>query len=133
MCGASAQPFSWKALRGSMGSALRVPVAQFPRVDDALLALDASGTHIIAAIPRDGRDPDEMSWTGRVAVVLGGEGAGLSDHLLEQCDELVTIPMHAPVESLNVAVAGAILVYAARRARLLQDAAPRALSGSRMP
>jgi TrmH family RNA methyltransferase len=50
-------------------------------------------------------------------LLIGGEGSGLSDADVRQADELVTIPMAEPVESLNVAVAGAILVYAARRQR----------------
>ena len=55
--------------------------------------------------------------SGRVALLIGGEGSGLTDADIRQADELVTIPMAEPVESLNVAVAGAILVYAARRKR----------------
>lgn len=113
----SANPFSWKALRGSMGSALRLPVSAGL---DALAALDSlhrTGVRTIAAVPRDGQDPDAVDWTGSVAVVLGGEGPGLSDEVVAQCRERVTIPMAPRVESLNVAVAGAILVYAARRGR----------------
>jgi TrmH family RNA methyltransferase len=116
--GGSANPFSWKALRGSMGSALRLPVSAGL---DALAALDSlhrNGVRTVAAVPRDGQDPDAVDWTGSVAVVLGGEGAGLSDDVVAQCRERVTIPMAPRVESLNVAVAGAILVYAARRQRL---------------
>jgi tRNA G18 (ribose-2'-O)-methylase SpoU len=48
---------------------------------------------------------------------VGGEGPGLPHDLVERCDERVTIPMAPQVESLNAAVAGALLVYAARRQR----------------
>ena len=72
----------------------------------------------IAAVPRDGLDPDTMDWGGRIGIVLGGEGPGLPDAVIARCSARVTIPMAPRVESLNVAVAGAILVYAARRARL---------------
>jgi tRNA G18 (ribose-2'-O)-methylase SpoU len=54
----------------------------------------------------------------RAKSVILIEGAGLDPELVSQCDERVTIPMASPVESLNVAVAGAILIYAARRQRL---------------
>jgi TrmH family RNA methyltransferase len=117
VCGASASPFSWKAVRGSMGSILRVRIAAEPTIDAAVSCIRKHGGRIVAAVPRDGRDPDTASWRGRVALLIGGEGSGLSDADVRRADELVTIPMAKPVESLNVAVAGAILVYAARRQR----------------
>ena len=117
VCGASANPFSWKALRGSMGSALRLPVVSGRRVDEALQDARASGARTIATSPRSGRDPDDIDWSGRVALFLGGEGPGLPDAVAAACDERVTIPMAAAVESLNVAVAAGILIYAARRKR----------------
>jgi TrmH family RNA methyltransferase len=118
VCGASAHPYGWRALRGSMGSGLRMAVTRFADLTRAMDALNASSTRTIAAVPRDGLDPDDVSWTGRVAIVLGGEGPGLSQREIDQSDALVTIPMQPPVESLNVAAAGAILAYAARRQRL---------------
>jgi TrmH family RNA methyltransferase len=117
VCGASASPFSWKAVRGSMGSVLRLPVAAGLTVEAAVSCIRKHDGRIVAAVPRDGRDPDSVSWRGRVALLVGGEGAGLSDAAARLADDLVTIPMAEPVESLNVAVAGAILVYAARRQR----------------
>jgi TrmH family RNA methyltransferase len=117
VCGASASPFSWKAVRGSMGSILRLPVVAGLTIDAAVSCIRKHGGHIVAAVPRHGRDPDAVSWRGRVALLIGGEGSGLTDADIRQADELVTIPMAEPVESLNVAVAGAILVYAARRKR----------------
>lgn len=117
VCGVSASPFSWKALRGSMGSALRLPIAHGLDTSDALNCAKRAGARTVAAVPRGGRGPDDINWSGRVALLVGGEGPGLSDDLVAQCDERVTIPMTPPVESLNVAVAGAILLYAARRQR----------------
>ena len=118
VCGTSANPFSWKALRGSMGSTLRLPVATGVGVTSALRCASASGARTIASVPRGGRDPDAIDWTGHVVLLLGGEGPGLDESIGSQCDDRVTIPMAASVESLNVAVAGAILVYAARRQRV---------------
>lgn len=118
VCGASASPFSWKAVRGSMGSVLRLPVCAGLTADEAMQCMRTHGVRVIAAAPRGGRDPDAINWRGRVALVVGGEGPGLSDDLRQAADDLVTIPMAAPVESLNVAVAAAILVYASRRQRV---------------
>jgi TrmH family RNA methyltransferase len=118
ICGRSANPFSWKALRGSMGSALRLPVLGGMAPDAALACMTAAGLRTIAAVPRGGQDPDAVDWRGRVGLLLGGEGPGLPEEIARTCESRVTIPMAAPVESLNVAVAAAILVYAARRQRL---------------
>ena len=118
VCGASASPFSWKAVRGSMGSILRLPVCAGLTADEAIRCMRTHSGRIVATAPRGGREPDAIDWRGRVALVVGGEGPGLSEDLLQAADDLVTIPMAAPVESLNVAVAAAIVVYAARRQRL---------------
>ena len=74
----------------------------------------------VAAVARGGDDPDAIDWTGSTGLLLGGEGPGLSDEVADACDARVTIPMAEPVESLNVAVAGAILIYAARRQRAIR-------------
>jgi TrmH family RNA methyltransferase len=118
VCGMSANPFSWKALRGSMGSALRLPVVHSLGADAALATMRNAGLRSVAAVARDGSDPDAIDWSGAVGLLLGGEGPGLSEAVVAACEERVTIPMAAAVESLNVAVAGAILVYAARRQRI---------------
>jgi TrmH family RNA methyltransferase len=115
--GASANPFSWKAIRGSMGSALRMPVVGGMATASVMTCLRSGGVRRVAAVPRGGEDPDTIDWRGRVALIMGGEGAGLPDEVTQDCDALVSIPMAARVESLNVAAAGAILVYAARRSR----------------
>lgn len=117
VCGASANPFSWKAVRGSMGSVLRLPIVAGVKTPDVLLSMKASRMRVVAAVARGGAEPETVDWSGKVGIVLGGEGPGLSDDVLASCEARVTIPMAPHVESLNVATAGAILVYAARRQR----------------
>lgn len=117
VCGASASPFSWKALRGSMGSVLRLPIAAGLTTHQAFTLMRKSGVRTVAAVPRGGQDPDAIDWRGTVGLLLGGEGPGLTDEAIALCDARATIPMAGGVESLNVATAGAILVYAARRQR----------------
>jgi TrmH family RNA methyltransferase len=116
--GESANPFSWKAVRGSMGSVLRLPVARSLSIDPVFEEIRRENVKAIAAVPRQGVDPDGVDWSGRVALLLGGEGTGLGDRVIAESDERVTIPMEPPVESLNVAASAAIIIYAARRARL---------------
>lgn len=117
-CGGSANPFSWKAVRGSMGSVLRLPTVGGLSLAETLSQLESARVRPVAAIPRGGADPDAIDWRGNVAVLLGGEGGGLPDDVVAQCVDRVSVPMAPPVESLNVAAAAAVLVYAARRQRL---------------
>jgi 23S rRNA (guanosine2251-2'-O)-methyltransferase len=69
-------------------------------------------------VPRGGDTPEDIDWRGPVGLVVGGEGPGLGDDVMAQCSARATIPMASTVESLNVAVAGGILIYAARRQRM---------------
>jgi TrmH family RNA methyltransferase len=117
VCGTSAHPFSWKAVRGSMGSVLRLPVASNVKAEVLLACARTFGVRAIASVPRGGTAPEAVDWSGRVLIFVGGEGPGLTGDVIAACDDRVTIPMQAPVESLNVAVAGALLVYEARRQR----------------
>lgn len=115
--GSSADPFGWKALRGSMGSALRFPI---DTASSALAAFDDArrrGCHVVATTPHGGRSLFEADYTGPTAIVVGGEGHGLDPAILASADERVMVPMESPVESLNTAVTAALLLYEARRQR----------------
>ena len=116
--GSTADPFGWKALRGSMGSALRLPVLRQIRPADAVDEARRRGCRIVATVPRGGRSPYELDLGGPVAVLIGGEGQGLAAALVDVADEKVSVPMQSPVESLNAAVTAALIVYEARRQRL---------------
>jgi RNA methyltransferase, TrmH family len=113
---ATADPFGWKALRGAMGSAFRVPVAR-SRIEPALEAARACGARVFATVPRDGTPLPACDLRGPSAIVLGSEGGGLPAAWLAASDERLTIPMRGQVESLNVAVAAALVLYEASRQR----------------
>jgi TrmH family RNA methyltransferase len=115
--GGSANPFGWKALRGSMGSALRLPIASEVTAEDAIAEATQHGCRIVAAVPRDGRPLFDVDLTAAIHLLIGGEGQGLPASLADAADDRVTIPMQAPVESLNAAVTAALIVYEARRQR----------------
>lgn len=121
-CGASADPFGWKALRGSMGSALRLPIARAPATGEALGAMRAHGISLVATAPDAPTAFDRYTWKGPTAILLGSEGGGLPAEVADACDARVAIPMRSPVESLNVAVTAALLVYEARRQRATRPA-----------
>jgi TrmH family RNA methyltransferase len=115
--GQSADPFGWKALRGSMGSALRLPIAVHARADDAVAEARRHGCRIVAASPKGGHSLFDADLIGPVAILVGAEGAGLPESARAAAELNVTIPMAPPVESLNAAVAAALLLYEARRRR----------------
>ena len=119
--GGSANPFGWKALRGSMGSALRLPIASEVTAEEAIADARRHGCRIVAAVPRDGRSLFAVDLTGPVHLLIGGEGQGLPASLTDAADERVTIAMQPPVESLNAAVTAALIVYEARRQRTTND------------
>jgi TrmH family RNA methyltransferase len=117
VAGRSADPFGWKALRGSMGSALRLAIERQPGAGAAQAWLRSRGCRIVAAVPRGGVPLFDSRLVGRLAIFIGGEGSGLPPTVVDTADERVTIPMDAPVESLNAAVATALIVYEACRQR----------------
>jgi len=114
IAGASADPYGWKALRGSMGSALRLPIVVKP---EPLPSIDRRRCRVVATVARGGRSVFETDLTGGVAILVGSEGSGLPPAVVDGADERVTIPMQAPVESLNAAVTAAVMLYEARRPR----------------
>lgn len=117
LAGASVDPWGWKTLRASMGSVFRLPVVRNSDAMEACRQLRDAGVRLIASVPRGGESPERVPLTGDVALLLGGEGAGLTPSLVDVADERLSIPMSGAVESLNVAVAAALVVYEARRQR----------------
>jgi TrmH family RNA methyltransferase len=117
LTGESADPWSWKALRAAMGSTFRLPVAVDPEPAHALRALREAGVQLMATTPRDGTSMYDSDLRAPTAVIFGGEGSGLDATWIDAADAILRVPMRPPVESLNVAVATALVVYEAARQR----------------
>jgi TrmH family RNA methyltransferase len=111
--GGSADPLGWKALRAAMGSAFRLPVARLDDPADLLHRVRARGLQVVVLEPDGGVAPAAVDLTAPTCLVLGGEGRGVPAAVLAGADARVRLPMRPPVESLNVAVAGALALYAA--------------------
>lgn len=111
-----ADPFAWKALRGSMGSAFRLPHVRRIPVDDALDRLESRGVALVAAVA-DGLAYDAADLRGPVALLLGPEGSGLPAEVERRASIRIGVPMQRPVESLNVGVAAGVLLFEAARQR----------------
>ena len=116
--GGSADPFGWRALRGAMGSSFRLPVTTIDDIKPLVEDVRARGIPVVAAVPRGGTGMYEADLTGPRLVLLGQEGAGLSQDVGANADVCISVPMRREVDSLNVAVAAALIIYEARRQSL---------------
>ncbi len=104
-----------KALRASAGSVFRVPVVSASAEEVA--GLKARGVRLVAAVGVGGDWVKDGDFVGGVGVMIGNEGAGLPAEWLAMANARVTIRCPGPVESLNAAIAGSLLLYEASRQR----------------
>lgn len=100
--------------RASAGAVAYVPVATVPNLARAVELLKAAGFWTYAA-DMGGQNLPESELSGRIAIVMGGEGSGVSRLLKERCDGALSIPQFGHIDSLNVSVAAGVLMYELRR------------------
>jgi RNA methyltransferase, TrmH family len=114
----SVDPYSPKVVRASMGSFFRVPfliVRQSP--EEILQELRSRGYRVWAAAAQGQKTIWEVESFDAAAVLFGQEGGGLPEEWAAQADEVLTIPMTPPIDSLNVAMAAGLIVYEGFRRR----------------
>ncbi len=110
LTGNCADPFGPKAVRASMGACFRLPVWKGERGAVAGL-LKVSGIPLYAtALRKDTEDVRQVDMT-KAAVVIGSEGRGISEEMLDLCEKSLKIPMEEKCESLNAAVAAAVVLW----------------------
>jgi TrmH family RNA methyltransferase len=109
--------FNPKVIRAAAGSLFRLPVLRMT-MGEALEKLRAAGAAILATSSHKGTPIYEAELTGPCAVFIGAEGAGISKDLIAAADEVIAIPHAGQAESLNAAVAAAIILYEAARQRI---------------
>lgn len=123
-----ADPLYRRSVRVSMGTVLQVPWTRLPEWHEAAPILHDAGFEIAAlALSDDAVSLEDYAAAApdRVALVLGSEGDGLSRRALAAADRIVTIPMLHGVDSLNVASASAVALWALRSPRARSQAGPR--------
>ena len=113
----SVHPNHPRALRASAGSLLRLPVAVRSGVGELDRRLAPLFPTWAALEPRGGADLFGHAFAGALVVALGAEGGGLSPAVRRRADLAITIPLAPAVESLNVAVAAAVVLFEIRRQR----------------
>lgn len=99
--------------RISMGASERVPVIQM-NVFDAIKKLKDAGIRVVG-VHMDGNPYYKTDLKGDVAIIVGSEDKGISPRLLDRCDVIASIPMETGLDSLNVSVAGAIIMFEKQR------------------
>lgn len=112
-----ADPFYRRSVRVSMGTVLQVPWTRLPEWPEASGILRSHGFHIaVLALADDAVSLEDFAVDApeRLALVMGSEGDGLSRAALAAADTVVTIPMSGGVDSLNVAAASAVAIWALR-------------------
>ena len=118
---ASVDPYNSKCVRSSAGSLFHLPIVLGVSVSQAIAELRAAGLAVLAA---DGSatlgldDLDRAGWLGQpTAWLFGNEAWGLPADLVAQADEAVSVPIYGQAESLNLAAAAAVCLYASARAQ----------------
>jgi TrmH family RNA methyltransferase len=117
---ASVDPYNGKCVRASAGSLFHLPLVTGVPLDTAVSALRGAGLRILAADARGGRTLDELTpaeLAAPTAWIFGNEAWGMPAALLALADESVAVPIYGRAESLNLATAAAVCLYACARAQ----------------
>lgn len=107
----SVDPYSPKVLRATMGSIFNLRLHRQLDAGDLMATLKANQFNIVGTALEDSMPLSALNQDSPLAICFGNEGNGLSDTVLEACDQKIRIPMSADAESLNVAVACGIVLY----------------------
>lgn len=114
-CGDSCDPYNPKAVRAAMGATFRVPFAQYRDAAAFVRDLVSRGYRVHAAVCDGNKTVGNCSFEGKNAFVIGNEGHGISDAVLKECTDRITIPMRGETESLNAAVAASVIMWEASK------------------
>lgn len=113
----TSDPFSPKSLRGAMGSAFRLPIWTGPTYEKMIEWCRKQKIDTVCADAEAPTSHTAFDWTRAIALIMGPESTGLTDAETSSATQIVRIPMHGAVESLNVSVAAGILLFEAARQR----------------
>ena len=106
------------AIKTSAGALNYVPVCREKNLVNVVKFLKTSGYKVVGASEKSSVNYTKVDYTGPVALILGAEDKGISNDLLKLCDDFVSIPEFGNINSLNVSVAGGVMMYEVVRQRL---------------
>jgi 23S rRNA (guanosine2251-2'-O)-methyltransferase len=119
------------AVKASAGTIEHLAVSQVTNVVGFLKTAKKAGSWVYGASGEAASSYLDLDLTGRLVLVFGAEGRGLRPLVARTCDALASIPMEKPVESLNVSVAAALVLFEARRQRSAAELAGRGVAPAR--
>lgn len=102
-------------MKTSVGAVNNIPICMVTNLKQALDKLKKEGYWIIGTDMTDSVDYKELDYRGKVVLVIGNEGNGISKLIRKECDFIARIPMYGKVNSLNASVAAALMIYEAVR------------------
>jgi RNA methyltransferase, TrmH family len=106
-----------KVVRATAGSLFRLPHVWNAPSDQVFQTMRGAGISVVGTSPSAIDDIDAWDWRRPTALVIGNEGSGLSEEELHMCDRVLKIPQNTAVQSLNSAIAAAIVLYEASKQR----------------
>ena len=98
-------------MKTSAGAVENVKIAQVVNIADVLDELKENGFWVVGTKMESDTDYRDIDYTGKVALVIGNEGNGMSNLVSKKCDYIAKIPMYGKVNSLNASVAAGIMIY----------------------
>ena len=109
-----------KVVRASAGSVFRLPCVWDVAPNNLVATFRTAGIPLIGTSPHVTETIDAWNWLSKTALLIGNEGRGLGNDDLHHCDKVLKIPLHPPVESLNSAIAAAVILYESFKQRGLR-------------
>ena len=129
---ASVDPYNGKCVRASAGSMFHLSVVAGARLEETVAALREAGLRVVAADGRAASGLDDPETSARLAAptawLFGNEAWGLPPELLDLADESIAVPIYGRAESLNLATAAAVCLYASARAQRFKGVRSEAIS-----
>ena len=104
-------PVNGDTIKTSSGAIFNVPICKVPHIKDAIFLIKQHDIKIFGASEKAENNIYQTQFGNAQAVIMGSEGKGLSSSVIKLCDELIRIPLHGKIESLNVSVACGTILY----------------------
>ena len=112
--------YNSKVVRATAGSVFRLPCVWDIDPDALVSTLRTAGISLVGTSPHATETIDAWNWRSKTAIWIGNEGRGLGEDDLQHCNKVLKIPLCAPVESLNSAIAASVILYESFKQRSLK-------------
>ena len=98
-------------IKTSVGAIENIPISMVTNLSNTIQDLKKEGFWIVGTDMENSQDYRDIDYTGKIALVIGNEGKGMSKAVTSECDYIAKIPMYGKINSLNASVAAGIMIY----------------------